>query len=215
MIIKNWMQKNPPTIPSDMLASEAKALFDERRLPFISVVDDGRLRGILARRDIREAASSVTAAQSIHELEYFNTRLKVKDLMVRNPVTLSADDAVETALEKGERFGRSFFPILDGDRVVGAISDRDISIAFYQILGIDEKLCGLSVEIEEPHGNAIKKIVETLFSAGLEIRRLFTLKAPKTGKKRLLLRFDAREMEKAASTLEEKGYNIIERVMQK
>ncbi len=215
MIIKNWMKKDPPTIPSDMLASEAQVLVDERKLPFISVVDDGKLRGILARRDLREAASCVTAAQSIYEVEYFNTRLKVKDLMVRNPVTLSVDDTVETALNRGDRFGRSFFPILDGERVVGAVSDRDISSSFYQILGIDENLSGFAVDIDEPYGNAIKKIVEILFSADATLRRLFTLKAPESGKKRLLLRFDAKEMEIAASALEENGYIIFEKVTYK
>ncbi|MCP4688994.1 MAG: CBS domain-containing protein [Desulfobacterales bacterium] len=215
MIIKNWMQKDPPTISSDMLASEAQAFVDERKLPFISVVDDGTLRGILARRDLREAASCVTAAQSIHELEYFNTRLKVKDLMVRNPITLSVDDTVETALDKGGRFGRSFFPILDGDKVVGAVSDRDISSSFYQVLGIDEKLSGLAVDIDEPYGDAIKEIVEILFSVDVTLRRLFTLKAPESGRKRLLLRFDAKELENASAALEEKGYTIFEKVRYK
>lgn len=102
MIIKNWMRKDPVTITSDTLASEALSVFEQHPQPFLPVVDNDRLRGILARRDLREAASCVTAAESIHELNYFNTRLKVKDLMVRKPETLSVDDTVETALSKGK-----------------------------------------------------------------------------------------------------------------
>ncbi len=58
MIIKNWMQKETLTICGDMSAREAKAIFDDRKPPFIPVVDDGRLRGILTRKDVRQHRAS-------------------------------------------------------------------------------------------------------------------------------------------------------------
>ena len=56
MIVKNWMNRNLVTIAGDVTASEALKMFNEYKLPFLPVVDDGRLRGILARRDLRQAA---------------------------------------------------------------------------------------------------------------------------------------------------------------
>ena len=156
MIIKNWMHKNPVTISSEASASDAGNLLDEKKLPFIPVVDAGKLRGILTRRDLREAASCATATQSIHEVNYFNTRLKVKDLMIRMPLTLSVDDTVETALARGRQFGRSFFPVMDGGNLVGTISGRDITAAFHQILGVSQKLSGVTVEIDENNGEMEK-----------------------------------------------------------
>ena len=212
MLVKNWMHKNPVTISSDMLAAEAKAMFDEHHLPFIPVVDGGTLRGILARRDIREAASCVTASQSIHEVNFFNTRLKVKDLMVRKPVTLSVDDTVETALIRGKEFSRSFFPIMEGEKLVGTISDRDLSSSMYQILGVAEKLSGISVELDQHNGHTLKNIIEALCLAGVELHRFFTMADPETKKKRLLLRFEAKDMDTVVTVTEKSGFHIIEKV---
>ncbi len=75
------------------------------------MVDDGRFKGLVARRDLREAASWTISTQDIFEMQYFNEKLKVKDIMVRKPVTLSIDDSVETAIKKGSQFGRSFCPL--------------------------------------------------------------------------------------------------------
>ncbi len=213
MIIRNWMRKDPVTINSDMLASEALGVFERCGLPFIPVVDDGRLRGILARRDLREAASCVTATESIHELNYFNTRLKVKDLMVRKPETLSVNDTVETALSKGQKFGRSFFPILDGDRLTGTVSYLDIFDSLYQILGIKEDIASVSLECGQQGGERMAaEVVRAVDETGGTIYSLFRLKDPESGKQRLIVRFVAPDAEAVVAAIKESGYQIIERV---
>ncbi|SPF44802.1 PpsC: phenylphosphate synthetase activity stimulating protein [Syntrophobacter sp. SbD1] len=210
MLIVNWMQKDPVTINSDMTASRARELFNELKVPFLPVVDDGKLRGILARRDIRQAASFVTASQSVHEMNFFNTRMKVKDLMVRKPITLSIHDTVETALEKGVKLGRGFFPIMDEDKLVGTISDRDIFKTFYQILGVEEKLCGITVEGDNFTQVMGNDIVRTACAAGAALYSFFMLPSPETGKKRLLLRLRTSNLSAVVDALREKGYRIVE-----
>jgi len=210
MIVKNWMRKNPDTMSSDCSAKEAMILFEKNRVPFMAVVDNGKFRGLIARRDLREAASWAIATQDIHEVQYFNERLKVKDIMVRKPVTLSMDDTVETALEKSKQFGRSFFPVMDGETFVGSLSNRDFSHALSQLLGSAEGLHGVSIEINGDSKVTIKKILEDIFIMGLEIKGLFTLKNPDSGAKRLIIRFEAKCLKKIISLIEEKGYNLIE-----
>ena len=105
MFIKNWMRKKVLTISSEMNANSAMRLLEENKLPFIPVVDNGVLRGILTRRDIRGAASAVTATQNVHEMNFFNKQVKVRDLMVRKPLTVSMNDTIETALEIGSEMG--------------------------------------------------------------------------------------------------------------
>jgi acetoin utilization protein AcuB len=212
MLIVNWMRKDPVTINSDMTASRARELFDELKVSFLPVVDDGKLRGILARRDIRQAATAVTASQSVHEMNFFNNRMKVKDLMVRKPITLSVDDTVETALEKGVSLGRGFFPIMDGDKLVGAISDRDIFKTFYQLLGVKEKLCGITIEAEQftqATGNAI---VRTACTAGASLYSFFMLQEPESGKKRLVMRLKTPDLSKVVDSLREAGFTIVEAI---
>ena len=210
MIVKNWMRKNPDTISSDLSAKEAMILFEKNRVPFMAVVDNGKFRGLIARRDLREAASWAIATQDIYEVQYFNERLKVKDIMVRKPVTLSVDDTVETALEKGKQFGRSFLPVMDGETFVGSLSNRDFSHALSQLLGSAEGLHGVSIEINGDSKVTIKKILEDIFILGLEIKGLFTLKNPDSVAKRLIIRFEAKCLKRIVSLIEKKGYNLVE-----
>lgn len=210
MIIKNWMQKDPITISSDTLASEATKIFDEHRVRFIPVVDGGTLRGILPRRDLRHAASWVTATQSIHEVNFFNTRLKVKDLMVRQPITLSIDDTVETALTRGAKLGRTFFPVMEGEELVGTTCDMDIFNSLYQILGVGKRLSGITLDADQLEGNDIKEIVQEITLAGGALHSLFTLKLPDSDEKRLVLRFEAEDPERVLSAIEKKGYRVVE-----
>lgn len=210
MYIVNWMLKAPVTINSDMTAARARELFQELKVPFLPVVDDGKLRGILARRDIRQAASFVTASQSVHEMNFFNTRMKVKDLMVRKPITLSINDTVETALELGTKLGRGFFPVMDGDKLVGTISDREIFRTFHQLLGVEEKLCGITVEAEEFTPLTGNDIVRTACSAGSALFSFFMLKDPQTGKKRMLMRVKTRSLPAVLEALRAKGLRIVE-----
>lgn len=210
MIVKNWMNKNPDTISSDLSAKEALNLFDKARVPFMAVVDQGRFRGLLARRDLREAASWAIATQDIHEIEYFNERLKVKDIMVRKPVTLKVDDSVEKALEKGKRFGRGFLPVMERDKLVGTLSNRDFSHALGQLLGSKEGLHSASIEIDGDSKVTIKNVLEDIFVMGLEIKGLFTLKDPDSGAKRLIIRFEAKCLKRIVSLIQEKGYKLIE-----
>lgn len=212
MLIVNWMKKDPVTIGSDMPINRARELFIEMKTPFLPVVDNGKLRGILARRDVRQAGAFVTASQSVHEMNFFNTRLKVKDLMVRNPVTLTIHDTVETALEKGIKLGRGFFPIMDQDKLIGTISDRDIFKSFYQILGVEEQLSGITVEIGDSVGGAGNDIVRTACTAGAQLYSSFILKDPETGKKRMLMRLRAGKLSAVAEALQAKGYKLIELV---
>jgi acetoin utilization protein AcuB len=210
MIIKNWMQKDPITISSDTLASEATKIFDEHRVRFIPVVDEGKLRGILPRRDLRHAASWVTATQSIHEVNFFNNRLKVKDLMVRQPITLSIEDTVETALARGAKLGRTFFPVMKGEKLVGTTCDMDIFNSLYQVLGVGKKLSGITLDADQLEGNDIKEIVQEITLAGGTLHSLFTLKLPDSNEKRLVLRFKAEDPNRVMSAIEKKGYQVVE-----
>ena len=69
------------------------------------MVDDGRLRGLITRANCLRAAHCVLRTQNTDELNFFSTRIKVKDLMVRNPATVEANDTMEHALQHGQELG--------------------------------------------------------------------------------------------------------------
>ena len=126
MLVRNWMQADPLTVPSDTLVSEAKRLLAESNLQALPVVDDGRLRGLVTRANLLRTVHFVLRTQNADELAFFATRLRVRDIMVRTPATVQASDTIEHCLRKGRELGVAQFPVLDGERLAGIISANEI-----------------------------------------------------------------------------------------
>lgn len=126
MLVRDWMQPSPLTIDGDTLVSAAKRLVSENNLHAIPVVENGRLRGLVTRANLLRMGHFVLHTQDPDEFNFFVTRLKVKDIMVRNPATVQAGDTMEHCLTLGRELGVAQFPVLDGDELVGVISANEI-----------------------------------------------------------------------------------------
>lgn len=126
MIVRNWMQANPITIPSDTLASDAKRLLSEHNLHALPVVDQGHLRGLVTRANMLRIGHFVLRTQDADEFNFFVNRLRVRDVMVRNPATVCDDDTMEDCLRRGRELKVAQFPVMHGQQVVGIITANEI-----------------------------------------------------------------------------------------
>ena len=72
-------------------------------------------------------------------------RLKVKDIMVRNPATVRATDTMEHCLLKGQELGVAQFPVVEGEKVVGVISANEIFQLAAHCLGAWERRSGVTL----------------------------------------------------------------------
>jgi acetoin utilization protein AcuB len=210
MIVKNWMLPQQYSISSDALATEAAMLISEHNLKMLPVVDEGRLRGVVHRRDLSEAAVCVSGSGDVCEMNYYCNKLKVKDLMVRMPATVSVDDTVERTLIKGRELTMSTFPVMDGDKVVGVVSDREIFVTLFRLLEaaadrIRVTLTGVTLE-----NGTLSKILEMVDRFGGIARAVFTVPENKNGKVRVVLRIEGGDSGGLRKALEEGGFNILE-----
>ena len=126
MMVRNWMQSNPLTIPSETLVSDAKRLLSEHNLHALPVVDQGRLRGLVTRANMLRMGHFVLRKQDPDEFNFFVNRLRVRDVMVRNPATVSDDDSMEECLRRGRELQVAQFPVMHDQQVVGIITANEI-----------------------------------------------------------------------------------------
>lgn len=126
MMVSKWMQANPMTIPSDTLVSDAKRLLSEHNLHALPVVDQGRLRGLVTRANMLRMGHFVLRKQDPDEYNFFVNRLRVRDVMVRNPATVSDEDSMEDCLRLGRELKVAQFPVMHGEQVVGIITANEI-----------------------------------------------------------------------------------------
>ncbi len=210
MIIKNWMLPQQFSITSDALAVEAVMLIREHNLKMLPVVDEGRLRGVVHRRDLSEAAQCVTGSGDMCEMNYFCNKLKVKDIMVRMPVTVNLYDSVEDTLMKGREMMMSTFPVMDEDKVVGVVSDREIFVTLFKLLEAGQRRARITLTGVNLESGALSKILEVVDACNCTARAIFTVPEKENSDARVVLRADCENPEALKKALEERGYTIME-----
>jgi acetoin utilization protein AcuB len=166
MLIKDWMTKDPITITENTSMIKAIHIMSERRFRRIPVVAAGRLVGMVTDRDLKEASPSKATTLDVHELYYLLAELQVKEIMSRDPVSVSEDDTVEHAAQIMLEHTISGLPVVDGSgQVVGIITQSDVFRAFMDIAGVLQGGVQFALRLEDRPG-LIKEVVDLLRARG-------------------------------------------------
>ncbi len=210
MIVRNWMQENPTIIDGDTSVVEAKRILTEDSLRALPVVDDGRLRGVITRAQCLRAAAAVTRCQDPYEIDYFVNRLKVKDIMVRNPETVQADDTMAHTLFRGQENGVSQFPVMEDGAVVGIVSASEIFYLAAQLLGAWENRCGITLDNVAIGKGVLAEITGLVESSGATMHAIYPLTKQGADKKRVIMRLDTEDLDAVVTALGDAGYSVVE-----
>ena len=216
MIVRNWMQADPVVIASDMLVAEAKRILTENNLHALPVVDDGRLRGLVTRANLLRMGHFVLRTQDPNEFNFFVNRLKVRDIMVRRPATVQADETMQHCLIKGQELGVAQFPVLEGERVVGVISANEIFQLAAHCLGAWEHRSGVTLAPLELGPGVLGRIADAAEAAGAVLHALYPIGQPGTraegsgARKKVVIRFQAHAVADVVLGLESAGFPVLE-----
>lgn len=164
MFIVNSMTKDVIVVEPESDILEAKEKMDRHRIHSLPVVEaDNTLVGIVTDRDIRSALPSglLSNQDSRREIEGL-ARIRIKNIMTKNPVTISPTQTLEDALLMIQEIRVGAFPVVDkGGKLKGIITKRDLLRAFINVLGIEEPGTLLCILAEDKLGT-MKKIVDAI-----------------------------------------------------
>jgi CBS domain-containing protein len=96
---------------------EAARYMTERRVGAVSVLDGSRLVGVLSERDVMGRV----VARGLDP-----DRTPVAEVMTRDLVVADGADSHEEGLRKMKQAGCRHLPVVQGDRLVGMVSQRDL-----------------------------------------------------------------------------------------
>jgi len=137
--IKERMQRNPITILPDASFYEARAIIRDKGIRHLPVVDKNHhLVGLVTDQDIREAAPSDATSLSVHELHYLLGKLKVSAFMTPKAklISITPDTIIEKAVQLMHDHKIGCLPILDGEKLLGIITETDILDLFVDLFGV-------------------------------------------------------------------------------
>ena len=164
MFISKIMTRNAVTIDMNADISQAREIMSENNFRHLPVVDESNfLIGIVTDRDIRSVSLSphITGDNGMEALKRLSG-IKIKDIMIKNPVALSPLDTLQDALIllQKKRFGA--FPVIDEQKkLIGVVSVRDLLREFINVLGLEEPGMLLCIIAEHKIGQ-MKKIVDAI-----------------------------------------------------
>ncbi len=169
MIIARRMTRNPVTATPDMSVGEASDLMKREKIHRLPVLDkDKNLVGVVTEKDVLHASPSPASSLSIHEMAYLLSKLKVKDLMTRDVVTITEDTTVEEAARLMVDQDLSCLPVVQGTKLVGIVTKSDMFRILLELFGARHYGVRMSFLVEDKPGT-IAKISAVLADKGLDI----------------------------------------------
>ncbi len=165
MLVGERMSHPVITIPPDLPIVDALNLMKRERIRRTPVVKDGKLVGIVSDKDLLNASPSPATSLSVWEMNYLLSKITVRDVMTRQVMTVTEDAAIEQAARIMADNKIGGLPVMDGDQVVGIITETDLFKIFLELMGARESGVRVTAMIHEERGQ-LAKLTQAIASAG-------------------------------------------------
>lgn len=211
MRVRDIMTSNLMTVSSDTPMVEAGKIMEFHRIQRLPVVDRGKLVGIVTREMLERAAPSQATSLTRWELSHLVSKMKVKEVMNPEVVTIDADDTVECAIATAQSKRVGSLPVVQGGHLVGIVTTNDF---FYKILnplmGIGEAGSRISV-YEAGETEQMSKVLECLTKNGVGIKALSTVMRPDAERNDLVIHLDTEDPSQVIAELGNLGFSVAAR----
>lgn len=162
MLVKNWMSRNVFTITPEDSMQDAVYLMREHKVRTLPVVKNDKVVGIVSETDIKRASASDATGLDVHEILYLISKIKIKDIMSKNPITVHEDLTVEETAEILMKEKISGVPVLDNEgKILGIITRDDLFNVLISLSGLGKKGIQLAFQVEDRPGS-IKELTDII-----------------------------------------------------
>ncbi len=174
MLVKQFMSKTVFTIEPEDSMQRALNELKAHKVNMLPVVQEGKLVGIISDRDLKRASPSDATGLDIHELRYLLSKLKVKEIMSTEIVTVPPDFTIEETAEVLMAKHISGAPVVDEKgRMVGIITRNDLFKALIALSGLGKKGILVAFQVEDRPGS-IKEITDIIRQYGARLGSIMT-----------------------------------------
>ncbi len=206
MLVKDWMSKTVITVDVNDSMQEAMNRLKENNISMLPVMKKGEIVGIVTDRDLKRASASDANTLEVHELLFLITKIKVKDIMTENPVTLPFDFTVEEAAEVLLEKKISGAPVVDGEgNIIGLITKNDLFRVLIALTGVGKRGIQFAFEVEDRPGS-IRELADVIrHHGGRMVSILSTYEGVKDGYRKVFIRMYGVKRDKLSQIEKELG----------
>jgi acetoin utilization protein AcuB len=175
MLVKDRMSQPPITVRETVGVEEALRLMHDEDIRRLPVVDKrGKMLGIVSELDLLKVSPSPATSLSVYEIPYLLAKVKMKDVMTEDVVTVQEDTPLEEAARIMADNKIGGLPVMRDDKVVGMITETDLFKTFLEMLGGREEGVRVSMFVPDEEG-MLAKITGRVSEMGINITALSTI----------------------------------------
>jgi acetoin utilization protein AcuB len=199
MLVGQIMSKQIIAISPSRRVGQALKLMQKHQIRHLPVMEQGRMVGWITSRDLRE----VLLASMLEEI-------KVGDVMVQAPLSVTPDTEVEEAARLIHEHKIGGMPVLEGDKLVGVITMLDLISAFITMLGLLKSSSRLDLLLENRPA-ALDAATRFIQEVGGKVVNV-ALGPTEGGKRPYYFRLEKVNLGPIVSALKAKGYVILDTI---
>ena len=207
MIVSNWMSKNVITVDVDDSMQDAVKVMKQNDIRMLPVLKKGRLVGIITDRDLKRSAASDATTLDVHELLYLVSKIKVGNIMTKDPITVPQNFTVEETAEVLLRHKISGAPVVDQNgQLVGTITQTDLFRVLISLTGVGKGGIQFAFQLEDRPGS-IKEVADIIrLYGGRMVSILTSYDGVPEGYRKVFIRMHSIERARLQQLKEELSY---------
>ena len=169
MFVREYMTHNPVTITADVSVPQALRLMRDKKVRRLPVLDRrDKLIGIVSDKDLLHASPSPATSLSVWEMNELMGKLKVKEVMTREVITVSEDMPIEEAARIMADRKIGGLPVMREQTLAGIITETDLFKVLLELLGGRRPGVRVTVSVPDAKGT-LARVTNAVFDAGGDI----------------------------------------------
>ena len=174
MLVKKWMSNKVITIDPKSSLQDATHLLKKHNIHRLPVLHKGNLVGIVTDSDLKRASASDATLLEIHELLYLLSKIAVKDIMTKDPITVSPDFTIEETAEILMTHKISGAPVVGrSGKLVGVITQNELFKVLVLLAGTKRKGVQFGCQVSDMPG-IIKELTDIIREQGGRIASILS-----------------------------------------
>ena len=165
MFVRDYMTPDPVFVSPDDNFPQAMHVLRKRGVRHLPVVEEGQLVGVVVEKDLLSNQPSPATTLSLYEIYSLLEQLHVRQIMSRPVITVGGDCPLEEAARIMVANQISCLPVMDGEKLIGIITETDVFKALVEVLGGEEEGVRLVLRALDRVG-VLAKIVSRIAEAG-------------------------------------------------
>jgi acetoin utilization protein AcuB len=199
MLVSQIMSTRIVTISPNRQVGQALKLMQKHQIRHLPVMEKDRMVGWITSRDLRE----ILLASMLEEI-------KVGDVMVQAPLSVTPDTEVEEAARLIHEHKIGGMPVMEGDRLMGVITMHDLISAFIAMLGLLKSSSRLDLLLEN-QPEALDAATRLIKEAGGKVINVAL--GPLKGEQRpYYFRLEKVNLDPIVDFLKQQGYEVLDAI---